>query len=120
MATSGSCYSADQVLDFLDESVEEGEPYMEGSDEYDDLVDTSNGTDNLDEFDENMSMSSVPTDPIFTYHLHLMLLLATHNWLISAITYCLLHLLLNKIHSRLNTNKYTSANKYTTLNTLVY
>ena len=71
MATSRSCYSADQVLGFLDESVEdkmENEPCMvENDNEYDDLVDTSNNTDNyFDEFDENMSMSSAPTDSIFT------------------------------------------------------
>ena len=71
MATSRSCYSVDQVLEFLDESVEdemEDEPCMEGSDdEYDDLVDTSNNTDNyFDESDENMSMSSAPTDSTFT------------------------------------------------------
>ena len=46
----------------------EDEPCMEGSDdEYDDLVDTSNNTDSyFDESDENMSMSSAPTDSIFT------------------------------------------------------
>ena len=71
MATSRSCYSVDQVFEFLDESMEdevEDEPCMEGSDdEYDDLVDTSNNTDSyFDECDENMSMSSAPTDSIFT------------------------------------------------------
>ena len=65
MATSRSCYSVDQVLEFVDESVED-EPCMEGSDdEYDDLVDISYNIDNyFDEFDKNMSTSSAPTDSI--------------------------------------------------------
>ena len=59
MVTSRNCYSVDQVLEFHDESVEdemENEPCMVGSDdEYDDLVDTSNNTDNyFDEIDENI------------------------------------------------------------------
>ena len=66
MATSSSCYSAAEVLQFLDGSVDEGnddEPFMEGSeDEFDDLTEEESYNDINDFEDSLQSQLDIPAN----------------------------------------------------------
>ena len=66
MATSSSCYSAAEVLQFLDGSVDEGnddEPFMEGSeDEFDDLTEEESHNDTDDFEDSLQSQLDIPAN----------------------------------------------------------